>query len=568
MFSRRQLLGRAGLSTTLGFASTSMRGTKANAQSAAVRSNAVWPAADLVARAESMKPALNEVSQAAQSLIRPVADPSLYLRWRMESDGSIESLASRTFRAGDSFILDFGGHRTGYLSYTIEGVGRSVDAPARLRITFGEVPGDVAEPLHPYKGFLSEAWLPEEIITVDFLPQRVRMPRRYAFRYVKVDVIATSPNYAARFSDFTAHAVTSASGVIAPLPDTVPENLRRIDAISLATLRDCMQTVFEDGPRRDQRLWIGDLRLQALTNYATYRNFDLVRRCMYLLVAYQREDGLLHADVFEKPQPRAAGDVCLDYAALFVAVLADYVKASGDTAAGRELWPVAQRQLEIVSKNLDGNGLFVDPKNVWIFIDWQPKLERTASMHGILLYCYRRALELARTLKDDRAASDYAQMAAKMAAAGRAAFYDPQRKVFISGASRQVSWASQAWLVLAGVESGDIAATALRNAMSDSNSVRPGAPYMYHYVVSALLECGQRETAAKLIEEYWGAMAADGADTFWEVFDPADSRMSPYGDVHINSFCHAWSCTPAYFLRTPELLGSHVRKSAHGPISE
>jgi hypothetical protein len=473
----------------------------------------------------------------------------------MEPDGTPESLGSKILRAGDSFIVDFGGHRTGYFSFFIEGVGRSVDAPCRLRLIFGEVPGDVAETLHPYKGMLSASWLPEEIITVDFLPQKVRLPRRYAFRYVKVEVIATSPNYTARFSDIAAHAVTSASALIPPLPGSVPQNLRRIDEVSLATLRDCMQTTFEDGPRRDQRLWIGDLRLQALTNYVSYRNFALVRRCMYLLAAFPREDGLLHADVFEKPKPTAAGDVCLDYAALFVAVLADYVKASGDTATGKQLWPVAQRQLQIISKNLDGGGLFVDPKSIWIFIDWQNGLDRTASMHGILLYCYCRGLELARTLKDDRAASEYSGIITKMTAAGRNAFYDPERRVFVSGPARQVSWASQAWLVLARVITGDAAATALRTAMTDPNSIRPGTPYMHHYVVSALLECGQREEARKLIENYWGAMVADGADTFWEVFNPADSRTSPYGDVHINSFCHAWSCTPAYFLRSPGLLG-------------
>lgn len=533
-----------------------LRRANANAQSSAAASSNPLRA-DFVRLAESLKPGLSEVKQPARTLVSPVADASRYLRWRMEPIGSIETLSSRIFRAGDNFILDFGGHRTGYLGFTIEGVGRSVDAPTRLRLTFGEVPGDVAEPLHPYKGSLSESWLPEEVMTVDFLPQRVQMPRRYAFRYVKVDVIATSPNYAARFTDFEARAVTSASAAISPLPDSVPENLRRIDEISIATLRDCMQTVFEDGPRRDQRLWIGDLRLQALTNYATYRNFDLVRRCMYLLAAFPTENGLLHADVFEKPKPTASGDVCLDYAALFVAVLADYVKASGDSRTGNELWPVAQRQLEIISSNVDNNGLFIDPNKFWIFVDWVPNLERTASMHGILLYCYRQALELARTLNDHRTAGAYTEIIARMTAAGRRAFYDEQRKVFISGASRQVSWASQAWLVLAGIASGDTAATALRNAMADPNSVRPGAPYMYHYVVSALLACGQREEAIKLIDEYWGAMVRAGADTFWEVFNPADSRTSPYQDVHINSFCHAWSCTPAYFLRTPELLGSN-----------
>ena len=36
----------------------------------------------------------------------------------------------------------------------------------------------------------------------------------------------------------------------------------------------------EDGPKRDRRLWLGDLRLEALANYETYRNFDLVKRLL------------------------------------------------------------------------------------------------------------------------------------------------------------------------------------------------------------------------------------------------------------------------------------------------
>jgi hypothetical protein len=45
------------------------------------------------------------------------------------------------------------------------------------------------------------------------------------------------------------------------------------------------------------------------------------------------------------------------------------------------------------------------------------------------------------------------------------------------------------------------------------------------------------------------AKLARDADTFWEVYDPAQPLRSPYGDIHINSYCHAWSCTPAYLLR-------------------
>ena len=45
-------------------------------------------------------------------------------------------------------------------------------------------------------------------------------------------------------------------------------------------------------------------------------------------------------------------------------------------------------------------------------------------------------------------------------------------------------------------------------------------------------------------------MADSGADTFWELYDTKDPTASPYGGAVVNSYCHAWSCAPAYFLRT------------------
>jgi hypothetical protein len=44
-------------------------------------------------------------------------------------------------------------------------------------------------------------------------------------------------------------------------------------------------------------------------------------------------------------------------------------------------------------------------------------------------------------------------------------------------------------------------------------------------------------------------MVEAGADTFWEVSDPSNALLSPYDNVLINSYCHAWSCTPTYLVR-------------------
>jgi len=506
-----------------------------------------------IAIAEALKPRLRESVAPAVALVRPAAAPSQFLRWRMEEVAPARQLGERLLKRGDSFILDFGRHLAGHLHFSVRGEGEAVDAPVRLKLTFGEVPGDVAEPLDA--GTLSRAWLPDEVINVDFLPRRVRMPRRQAFRYVKVEVIDTSPNFGIRFGDVEARALTSAGEEPAPLAPHVAAKLRRIDAVSLNTLRDCMQTVFEDGPRRDRRLWIGDLRLQALTNYCTFRNYGLVKRCLYLFAGLPREDGLVAACVYDEPEPLCGRQYIMDYAALYGATVLDYCRATKDQQTARELWPVARRQMEIVGQFVNGDGLFADPGGWWLFIDWRDELDRTAPMHAVLLYCYRQALELARLAGREQEAAGYGERIARMTAAARSSLYDPKQRVFVSGKQRQVSWASQAWMVHAGVASAGEGAAALRAVMQMPGAVRPGTPYLYHYFLDAMLVCGMREEALALLESYWGGMVEAGADTFWEIYDATNPMLSPYKSVSMNSYCHAWSCTPAYFLRGRGLAG-------------
>ena len=56
------------------------------------------------------------------------------------------------------------------------------------------------------------------------------------------------------------------------------------------------------------------------------------------------------------------------------------------------------------------------------------------------------------------------------------------------------------------------------------------------------------EKALQVLKDYWGGMINEGADTFWELYDPKDPEASPYGGSIVNSYCHAWSCTPAYII--------------------
>jgi hypothetical protein len=108
---------------------------------------------------------------------------------------------------------------------------------------------------------------------------------------------------------------------------------------------------------------------------------------------------------------------------------------------------------------------------------------------------------------------------------------------------------SVAWLILGGVLSGETAWETLKKALNDTNVVQPFTPYMHHYVLEAMQTLGKEAEMKAYIKELWGAMLRRGGDTFPEVFVKNDPDFSPYGDKMINSACHAWSCTPCYFLR-------------------
>lgn len=78
--------------------------------------------------------------------------------------------------------------------------------------------------------------------------------------------------------------------------------------------------------------------------------------------------------------------------------------------------------------------------------------------------------------------------------------------------------------------------------LTERPAIGPVTPYMYHHLIDALIMVDERDVARQVMKEYWGEMIEDGADTFWESYDPKNKNFSPYGNSLINSYC-TWSCT-------------------------
>ena len=500
--------------------------------------------------AEAM-PELRRTERHPAAVVRSVADTSAFQGWRMEYAEPVEALYGSSLKERQSVIVDMGRHMTGYFSFRIDHTGMPADAPIRLRLTFAEVPAELNTPFDPYPGGLSRAWLQDETVTVMRLPAEVRIERRVACRYVKIEVLATS-YFDFRIGDIAFEAVTSASGEAPRLAAGTDPMIRRIYETGLETLSECMQTVYEDGPKRDQRLWIGDLYLESLANACSFRNHSLTRRCLYLLAALADEDGWLHATVYEYPEPEPQyNQHTMDYSLLYGVALLEYLKATGDTATAQELWPVVARQIEIARTYLK-DSLYDMQKQPqwWLVFDWKDDLDRHASVQGLMTFAVERGWELARMLGRESEAADWPDLVKSMRRASRDAFYDRRSGVVVSGPQRQVSYLSQVWMVLSGTLSPKEGARALTAVLDDPTACRPGSPYAYHYLIEALIACGMEDEARERLIGYWGGMIERGADTFWEVYDPADDYKSPYGFHPVNSYCHAWSCTPVYFINT------------------
>ena len=513
---------------------------------------------DWLQKAEQSKPRLIETTRQPVSLVDLVKDEKAFQHWKVVPSKPVDSLYNNSFKKLSSIVVDFGEHLTGYFSFSLEDLGRTADAPVRIKFTFGEVPAELATPYDPYPGGLSRAWLQDEIITVSDIPSTINIPRRFAFRYVKMELLGSSVYSDFRISNISFKTTTSVNVKAEPLASSTDKMIADIDRIGLTTLKECMQTVYEDGPKRDRRLWIGDLYLESLANMYSYKNHELTKHCLYLLAGLSYEDGVAPSNVFERPKPHPQVNPLFDYALIYDVAVKEYVQATGDKQTALDLWPLIKRQLEIPKKYLKADGMLdyeKAGKEWWLFFDWRNGLDKQASLQGVVIWAYKNTYELAKMIGKENELAEIPALVMKMTDAAHKNLFDKNNAVFVSGKDKQISYASQAWMVLSGVATKAEGAKALQQLPALQNVIYPGAPYLYHYVIEAMIRCDLKKEAKELMVSYWGGMVTKGADTFWEVYDPKDDFLSPYNFFPVNSYCHAWSCTPVYFIRKyPEIF--------------
>ncbi len=505
-------------------------------------------------QAKQLLPVLTHHTSYPIHSIKIEKDVTAWLGWKSIIISPANELVNKKLNKGDTVILDFGRNMVGYLQ------GNST-ATATIKIQTAEVLAELGDSWELYPPVFDNGYKPTNNWSFDVeINKKWHIKERRTFRYLRLVVLKTDT--AIILSNLYCDEVSAiALNKIKPLQG-FSKKMQEIDLVSQYTLRNCIQEVFEDGPKRDQRLWLGDLRLQALLDAIVFKSDNIVKRCILLFAGSQRDDGFIPSCVYtpDDRDPEIGDEMIPDYAMLFGSVLFSYGTSSNDWALVKQLYPLASQQLELVcNKWLNKNHYLEIPKDIWMLIDWSKDLDRQTAEQATAIYSIKTLLSLARKFGIQEDIVKWENLSTKMQASALLNFFDKEKGLFISGQLRQVSWASQIWMILAGVVDKKQGAQMLSKIKAYPNAVKPGTPYLMHHLVQAHLICDMDEEAYNLIATYWGGMINKGADTFWEIYDPNDAYKSPYNSHLFNSYCHAWSCTPGWFLRHP-VYGKRLRK--------
>lgn len=444
----------------------------------------------------------------------------------------------------DYLMYDFGEHYVGHLSFDISGIDEICDSPVKLRFHFAEVPYEFTDCPESRTGWLSYSWIQEEIIHVDYLPSHVELPRRYAFRYVKIEVLAKNKIMKVVISNPRVTAETS--GDFEKYDIVKNPRWKKVGEVCVRTLRDCMQTFFEDGPKRDRRLWLGDMRLQALVNYDTFKNYDLVKKCMYLFAGLTGESGIIPSCIYEFPKPMHGKIELYDFALSFAATLCDYYDATNDRETAEELFEPAYSQYLLFEKLLDENYLINPPEGWWCHIDWGKDFPKLLCMEALAIYFSGYMIDLAVKLSKNKEAEHIKELRKNLFDAVTRTYYNAETGLFEE--EGKVMWVPNIYLIDSGLipkEQGVKMIYALRECKDAVFAITPSC---HHYMLEAFAKLGLYDLLGEHIDAYWGGMLRDGADTFWETYDINDPFVAAYDDVNLTSYCHAWSTTPIYFI--------------------
>lgn len=431
---------------------------------------------------------------------------------------------------GGGVLLDFGVEIQGFVEI-ITTLMPDQAKPRTVRIRFGESASEAMSDLGGRPNAGNDHAVRDQIVTLPWLGKKRVGPS--GFRFARID--NADPTIPVQLSQVRAVLQLRDLPYLGSFRCN-DERLNRIWEVGAYTVHLNMQEYLWDGIKRDRLVWLGDLHPEVSTVHAVFGPQTVVNRSLDLI-----------RDV---TPPTDWMNGISSYSMWWVILQEDLWRHGGDRAY------LAQQQ-NYLARLLRHLATFVGPDgretlNGMRFLDW-PTSENQKAVHeglqAMLLLAFASGERLMATLEDAETAGLCRETRARLL----------RHRPESSGRKSPA-----ALLVLAGAA--DAAETARQVLALDGP--RDLSTFYGFYVLQALAEARQPETALEFIRKYWGTMLDFGATTFWEDFDlewtrgagRIDELVAPgqrdlHGDCGAycyvglrHSLCHGWASGPTAWL--------------------
>ena len=332
------------------------------------------------------------------------------------------------------------------------------------------------------------------------------------------------------------------------------ELLNRIWSVGVDTLRCCYEDTPTDTPVRERGQWLGDVTAAGLDSLqAAYRDLSPVRRMLVQAAQYPEPDGLVCGMV------PGMGMLIPAFCCQWISSTIHYVELTGDRSVLNELFEAARTNMTALH-GYSKNGLLLQVRDVWNFIDWG--YQTPSSPFSGIDPDFRKTLkeDLALSFNWHRALKDWMRWAE---ITGREAGpFDEALSECEAALRRELEVARDDWQVfgfhatvlglLSGLMTLEQSVVAVAFVKQHVASCFPNdltapvvycenimaqkvfTPYFAHWIFDALIQHGEMQFVQDQIRTFWGWFLEQGVTTWPEAFDLRWSHSHQY------SSCPTW----------------------------
>lgn len=335
--------------------------------------------------------------------------------------------------------------------------------------------------------------------------------------------------------------------------------------------KDGNDRVLVDGPRRDREVWVGDLVPEVLTWMYIFGDKTVIRNSINVIFARMTDDGYI-------PACSISWQTYYEYSAWFICVFYNYILLTGDMEFLEKNYSSLLKIMDYLKKVIGKDGAFcLEKQQTWAWT--MQRKGRVTSSNCVLVYSYRCMAYMSRWIGEEVQAETFERKADELAHLifeegfdkSRAAFYD------ILSESERYSLDANAYAILfeiCPVQYRERTLQSMKELFRDKygavlmnpKELEDGRnwlhndqiwPFLVGFEIEARLISGDIDGALELMFCCHGTMADHGADTFWEVMEPADGsfpvRRNCVADKEemdtFASACHGWSASIGYLLQ-------------------